>query len=452
MSERVVCTVGELAMRIKAHLEDQFPAVWVEGEISNLRTPSSGHAYFTLKDDTAQLRCVLFRGRGRRVAFQPEDGMQVLAFGGLDVYLARGEYQLVVELLEPKGVGALQLAFEQLKRRLEAEGLFDAARKRPLPPFPRTIGIVTSPTGAAIRDMLHVIDRRFADLRILITPVRVQGEEAPGEIVAALRDLQAVEDLDVIIVGRGGGSIEDLWAFNDERVARAIAGCRVPVISGVGHETDFTIADFVADLRAPTPSAAAEVVVQEKLQVARALVGLYEALKQAMASRLERDRERVEVLGKRRVLTDAARALRDLYRRVDELTSRLTRAVRGSERQATHRLSLARNALRSLNPVARIANGTVLLAQLRGRLASAAVHSVKVSQHRFDAAVGRLDSLSPLAVLGRGYSLTRLLPSGVIVRDAAQTRPGDAIEILLHQGAVEARVERLKERDDRHQV
>jgi len=452
MSERVVCTVGELAMRIKAHLEDQFPAVWVEGEISNLRTPSSGHAYFTLKDDTAQLRCVLFRGRGRRVAFQPEDGMQVLAFGGLDVYLARGEYQLVVELLEPKGVGALQLAFEQLKRRLEAEGLFDAARKRPLPPFPRTIGIVTSPTGAAIRDMLHVIDRRFADLRILITPVRVQGEEAPGEIVAALRDLQAVEDLDVIIVGRGGGSIEDLWAFNDERVARAIAGCRVPVISGVGHETDFTIADFVADLRAPTPSAAAEVVVQEKLQVARALVSLYEALKQAMASRLERDRERVEVLGKRRVLTDAARALRDLYRRVDELTSRLTRAVRGSERQATHRLSLARNALRSLNPVARIANGTVLLAQLRGRLASAAVHSVKVSQHRFDAAVGRLDSLSPLAVLGRGYSLTRLLPSGVIVRDAAQTRPGDAVEILLHQGAVEARVERLKERDDRHQV
>jgi exodeoxyribonuclease VII large subunit len=452
MSERVVCTVGELAMRIKAHLEDQFPAVWVEGEISNLRTPSSGHAYFTLKDDTAQLRCVLFRGRGRRVAFQPEDGMQVLAFGGLDVYLARGEYQLVVELLEPKGVGALQLAFEQLKRRLEAEGLFDAARKRPLPPFPRTIGIVTSPTGAAIRDMLHVIDRRFADLRILITPVRVQGEEAPGEIVAALRDLQAVEDLDVIIVGRGGGSIEDLWAFNDERVARAIAGCRVPVISGVGHETDFTIADFVADLRAPTPSAAAEVVVQEKLQVARALVSLYEALKQAMASRLERDRVRVEVLGKRRVLTDAARALRDLYRRVDELTSRLTRAMRGSERQVTHRLSLARNALRSLNPVARIANGAVLLAQLRGRLASAAVHSVKVSQHRFDAAVGRLDSLSPLAVLGRGYSLTRLLPSGVIVRDAAQTRPGDAIEILLHQGAVEARVERLKERDDRHQV
>ncbi|HEY7652297.1 MAG TPA: exodeoxyribonuclease VII large subunit [Methylomirabilota bacterium] len=452
MSERVVCTVSELAMRIKAQLEDQFPAVWVEGEISNLRTPSSGHAYFTLKDDGAQLRCVLFRGRGRRVAFQPEDGMQVLAFGGLDVYVARGEYQLVVELLEPKGVGALQLAFEQLKRRLEAEGLFDAARKRPLPSFPRTIGIVTSPTGAAVRDMLHVIGRRFADLRILITPVRVQGEEAPGEIVRALRDLQEVPELDVVIVGRGGGSIEDLWAFNDERVARAIAACRVPVISAVGHETDFTIADFVADLRAPTPSAAAELVVQEKLQVVRALVDLYEGLKQAMASRLDRERARVESLAKRRVLTDAARALRDLHRRLDDLTARLALGVRGSRRQAAHRLSLARNALRSLNPVARIANGTALLSQLRGRLASAAANRVKASRHRFDAAVGRLDSLSPLAVLGRGYSLTRLLPSGAIVRSAAQTRPGDAIEILLHQGVLDARVERLKERDDRHQV
>ena len=452
MSERAVLTVSELATRIKAQLEDSFPAVWVEGEISNLRTPSSGHAYFTLKDDGAQLRCVLFRSRGRRVAFQPEDGMQVLAFGGLDVYLARGEYQLVVELLEPKGVGALQLAFEQLKRRLDAEGLFDAARKRPLPPFPRTIGIVTSPTGAAIRDMLHVIDRRFADLRILITPVRVQGEDAPGEIVRALRDLEEVSDLDVVIVGRGGGSIEDLWAFNDERVARAIAACRVPVISAVGHETDFTIADFVADLRAPTPSAAAELVVQEKLQVARALLGLYEGLKQAMTGRLERERERLEHVAKRRVLTDAARALRDMHRRLDELGARLARGARTRAGQTEHRLSLARNALRSLNPVARIANGAVLLSQLHGRLVTAAAYGAKASRHRFDGVVGQLDSLSPLAVLGRGYSLTRLLPSGVIVRSATQARPGDAIEVLLHRGALEARVERLKERDDRPQV
>ncbi len=452
MSERVVCTVSELVLRIKETLEDRFPAVWVEGEISNLRIPSSGHVYFTLKDDGAQLRCVLFRSRGRRVAFQPEDGMQVLAFGGLDVYAARGEYQLIVELLEPKGVGALQLAFEQLKRKLEAEGLFEAGRKRALPPFPRTIGIVTSPTGAAIRDMLHVIGRRFADLRVLITPVRVQGEEAPGEIVRALRDLQEVPELDVVIVGRGGGSIEDLWAFNDERVARAISACRVPVISAVGHETDFTIADFVADLRAPTPSAAAEVVVREKLHVIRALCDMYDTLKQAMAARLARERQRLDSLGRRRVLTDAARALRDWHRRLDELSTRLALGVRANRRLGEHRLSLARNALRSLNPVARIANGTVVLAQLRGRLASAGANRAKSARHRLDAAVGQLDSLSPLAVLGRGYSLTRLLPSGAIVRSAAQTRPGDAIEILLREGALDARVERLKERDDRTQV
>ena len=266
-AERRVFTVSELTLRLKATLEEAFPAVWVEGEISNLRTPGSGHAYFTLKDEGAQLSAVLFRGRGRRVRFELEDGMQVLAFGGLDVYAARGQYQLVVEMMEPKGLGALQLAFEQLKRKLEAEGLFDEGRKRPLPAFPRVIGIVTSPTGAAIRDMLNIIGRRFGDLRILITPVRVQGDEAPGEIVQALANLQEVADLDVIIVGSGGGSIEDLWAFNDEGVARAIAACRVPVISAVGHETDFTIADFVADLRAPTPSGAAELVVREKLVV-----------------------------------------------------------------------------------------------------------------------------------------------------------------------------------------
>ena len=267
MRERTVFTVSGLTLGIKSLLEEGFPTVWVEGEVSNLRTPSSGHAYFTLKDDAAQLRCVLFRGRGRRVRFEVEDGLQVLAFGGLDVYANRGEYQLVVELLEPKGLGGLQIAFEQLKKKLEAEGLFDAGKKRLLPVFPRVIGVVTSPTGAALRDILHIIGRRFGDLHVLIAPVRVQGEEAPREIVAAIGDLCEIPDLDVVIVARGGGSIEDLWAFNDERVARAIAGCRVPVISAVGHETDFTIADFVADLRAPTPSGAAELVVREKLHV-----------------------------------------------------------------------------------------------------------------------------------------------------------------------------------------
>ena len=449
--ERRVYTVSELTASIKATLEEGFPMMWVEGEISNLRTPSSGHAYFTLKDEGAQISAVLFRGRGRRVRFDLEDGMQVLAFGGLDVYAARGQYQLVIEMMEPKGLGALQLAFEQLRRRLAAEGLFDEERKRPLPAFPRVIGIVTSPTGAAIRDMLNIIDRRFADLRILITPVRVQGDEAPGEIVAALERLQEMVELDVVIVGRGGGSIEDLWAFNDERVARAIAACRVPVISAVGHETDVTIADFVADLRAPTPSGAAELVVREKLAVIELLADLYARLKQAIAADVGARRERVDYLRRRRVLTDPARALRDLHRRLDELQGRLRLGLRTGQQQVAHRVALATSALRSRNPLGRIVTARALLSQQRGRLAAAAGHHVKTSRARFAEAVGRLESLSPLGVLSRGYSVTRR-PAGEVVRSAAQLVVGDPLEVLLHQGALGVRVTDVRERDERHQV
>jgi exodeoxyribonuclease VII large subunit len=450
-AERRVYTVSELTASIKTTLEEGFPMMWVEGEISNLRTPGSGHAYFTLKDEGAQISAVLFRGRGRRVRFELEDGMQVLAFGGLDVYAARGQYQLVVEMMEPKGLGALQLAFEQLKRKLEAEGLFEEARKRPLPAFPRVIGIVTSPTGAAIRDMLNIIGRRFADLHILITPVRVQGDEAPGEIVQALVHLQEIANLDVIIVGRGGGSIEDLWAFNDERVARALAACRVPVISAVGHETDFTIADFVADLRAPTPSGAAELVVREKLAVMETLADLYARLKQAMTAEVSARRERVDFLLRRRVLTDPARALRDIYRRLDDLQGRLRLGLRASQRHITHRVALATGALRSRSPLSRITAASALLSQLRVRLASSAAHNAKTSRARFAEVVGRLESLSPLGVLARSYSVTRL-PSGEVVRSATQVGVGDALEILLHQGALGARVTEVRERDERHQV
>src|SRR5262249_25607992 len=320
----------------------------------NLRAPSSGHAYFTLKDDLAQLRCVLFRNRARRVRFEVSDGLKVVVFGGLDVYAARGEYQLIVELMEPKGLGALQLAFEQLKRKLTAEGLFDGARKRSLPHFPRTIGIVTSPTGAVLRDMLHVIRRRFADLRVVVAPVRVQGEGAALEIVQALRNLCELPALDVVIIARGGGSIEDLQSFNDERVARAIADCRVPVISAVGHETDVTIADFVADLRAPTPSAAAELVVREKLQVVRHLGDLYGGLTQAMRSRVVEARARTLALRRRRVLMAPGRALHEWHRRVDDLSARLRVVTRVHHRHIAHRLALATNALSSLHPLARI--------------------------------------------------------------------------------------------------
>jgi exodeoxyribonuclease VII large subunit len=449
--ERRVYTVSELTAGIKETLEGAFPAIWVEGEISNLRVPSSGHAYFTLKDEGAQISAVLFRSRGRRVRFEPEDGMRVLAFGALDVYAARGQYQLVVELMEPQGLGALQLAFEQLKRKLEAEGLFDEGRKRKLPVYPRVIGIVTSPTGAAIRDMLNIIGRRFGDLRILIAPVRVQGDGAPAEIVQALVNLQEMVELDVIVVGRGGGSIEDLWAFNDEAVARAIVACRVPVISAVGHETDFTIADFVADLRAPTPSGAAELVVREKLAVVERLVDLYDRLKEAVAADVTAQRERLQFLTRRRVLTDPARPLRDLYRRLDDLQGRLRLGLRAGQRQVRHRLALLTQALNAKNPAAKISADIALLGQLRGRLLSGAAHGVQASRARFATSVGRLESLSPLAVLSRGYSVTRL-PSGALVRSAAQARAGDLLEILLHQGALGARVTEVRERDERHQV
>ncbi len=428
MSERAVLTVAELTGRLRTLLEERFPAVWVEGEISNFRLYGSGHAYFTLKDAEAQLRCALFRTRARRLRFEPADGLHVMAFGSVEVYAARGEYQLVVELLEPKGLGALQLAFEQLKARLQAEGLFDAARKRPLPRFPRKIGIVTSPSGAALRDMLRVIGRRFGELHIVIAGCRVQGDGAAEEIAQALRDLDALGDVDVVIVGRGGGSLEDLWAFNEEVVARAIAGSKAPVVSAVGHEVDVTIADFVADLRAPTPSAAAELVVREKQAVVEALDDLTRRLRRA-----------------------AGRPLSDLERRADDLTLRLRRAMDAERRRAAHRLALAGAALRSANPLARLATGRHRLERLDARLGTEIRAGLARARHRLGAAVGRLDSLSPLAVLGRGYSLTRT-PAGAIVRRARDVRAGDDVRVLLHEGSLECRVAETKERDDRPQV
>ncbi|PYN33455.1 MAG: exodeoxyribonuclease VII large subunit [Candidatus Rokuibacteriota bacterium] len=425
---RAVLTVSELTRRLQETLEERFPAVWVEGEISNYRLYGSGHAYFTLKDADSQIRAVLFRNRGRRIKFEPADGLHVMAFGSIEVYPQRGEYQLVIELLEPKGLGALQLAFEQLKARLQAEGLFDQARKRELPRFPRKIGIVTSPSGAAIRDMLRVIGRRFGELHIVIAPCRVQGDGAAEEIAQGLRDLNALGGVDIIIVGRGGGSLEDLWAFNEEAVARAIAASKVPVVSAVGHEVDFTISDFVADLRAPTPSAAAELVVREKQAVVDSLVQL--------RARLERF---------------AARPLRDLERRVDELTTRLRREMRGELGRAGHRVALATRALRASDPVARVAGDRHRLESLQSRLVTALTRRRDRARYSLRSAVGRLDSLSPLAVLGRGYSLTRT-PTGEVVHSPAQVRIGDAIRVLLHRGSLDAHVTDTKEQDDRPQV
>jgi exodeoxyribonuclease VII large subunit len=450
-TQRAVLTVAQLTEQLRAVVEERFPTVWVEGEISNFRVYGSGHAYFTLKDETAQVRAVLFRNRMRRIRFEPGDGQHVLAFGSLEVYAQRGEYQLVVELLEPRGLGALQLAFEQLKARLAAEGLFAEDRKRALPRFPRRIGIVTSPSGAAVRDILRIIDRRFDGLSIVIAPARVQGDGAAAEIAQGIADLNLLGGVDVIIVGRGGGSLEDLWAFNEEAVARAIAGSKVPVVSAVGHEVDVTIADFVADVRAPTPSAAAELVVREKRELIDGLVDLRSRLELAMRRRWTREAERAASLAGRRVLTDPARPLRDFERRVDDALRRLQHAARATARRAVHRLEMASAGLRAGSPFARLATGRQRLTHVDERLAGGMSRTVVHSRHRLGTLMGRLDSLSPLAVLGRGYSLTRRA-SGEVVRDAAQVMPGDAVEVLLGRGSLDCRVERTKERDDRPQV
>jgi exodeoxyribonuclease VII large subunit len=451
VSERAVLTVSQLADRLRGVLEERFPAVWVEGEISNFKVYTSGHAYFTLKDEGAQLKCVLFRNRARRIRFEPADGLHVLAFGSIEVYAQRGEYQLVVELLEPRGLGALQLAFEQLKERLQREGLFDPARKRALPRFPRKIGIVTSPTGAALRDMLRIIGRRFGEIHIVIAPAKVQGEGAAQEVAQGVRELHAIGDVDVIIVGRGGGSLEDLWAFNDEMLARTLAASKIPIVSAVGHEVDFTIADFVADLRAPTPSAAAELVVREKQAVADSVSDLGRRLGAAMERRLTRERQHLEAVRRRRVLTDPRRPLRDLERRVDDASARLRRAIATAVRHAAHRLELAARGLRAQNPVARTLADRRRLTELSARLDRAAALQLDRARHRLGSSAGRLHSLSPLGVLARGYSLTRR-PSGEIVRSVRQVGVGDEVDVLLSEGTLACRVSATKEHDERPEI
>ncbi|HEX6210227.1 MAG TPA: exodeoxyribonuclease VII large subunit [Methylomirabilota bacterium] len=450
-TERAVLSVSQLSAQLAAVMEERFPAVWVEGEISNFKVYGSGHAYFTLKDEGAQLRCVLFRNRGRRVRFEPKDGLHVMSFGAIEVYAQRGEYQLVVELLEPRGLGALQLAFEQLKARLQAEGLFSSARKRPLPRFPRKIGIVTSPSGAALRDMLRVIGRRFGEISIVVAPARVQGDGAAAEVAQGIRELNALGGVDVIIVGRGGGSLEDLWAFNDEMLARTIVASKIPVISAVGHEVDFTIADFVADVRAATPSNAAELVVKEKRAVVESLGDLGGRLRRAMARTLAAHRDRLERAWGRRVLTDPARPLRDLDRRLDDARARLGRAALAAVGRAERRVALAGRSLRVLSPVARTLNSRRALTDLEARLQRAAHRRLDRARHGLGGAAGRLDSLSPLAVLSRGYSLTRT-PDGRIVRSWREIGAGDAVRVLLHEGSLDCRVDATREHDDRPQV
>ncbi len=441
---RRIFTVSALTALVKTQLETAFDDVWVEGEVSNLRCPPSGHLYFSLKDRTGQLRSVLFRTGGRRLKFAPADGQAVLARGHLTVYEPRGDYQLIVDYLEPVGLGALQAAFEQLKERLAAEGLFDAARKRPLPALPRRVGLVTSPTGAVIRDMLTVLARRFANLHIVINPVPVQGEGAAGRIAEAIDELNALGLADVIIVGRGGGSLEDLWAFNEEAVARAIARSRVPVISAVGHETDVTIADFVADLRAPTPSAAAELVVQTKTE----LTGRVDQFRQAVirSFRLLIERQRDHVRHERRALIDPQRAIEAALLRADDLGERLRGVLPRLLQRQGERMTGLTHRFRARSPLEWIRTTVLRLEQSRDRLAQQMRRQEQARRTQVEHRLAHLHGLSPLAILGRGYSIVRRLSDGRILRSAGTVTPGERVVILLHEGELQTMVEKVRRR------
>jgi exodeoxyribonuclease VII large subunit len=394
-------SVGAVVAGVRRLLDDRVGRLWVVGEVSNLRRPASGHLYFTLVDAEGQLRAALFRGNARHLRFEPEDGMEVLVYGELTVYEARGELQLIVRELEPRGLGALQVAFEQLRRGLEAEGLFDPARRRALPAVPRRLGVVTSRSGAALRDVLEVSKRRLPGLPLRLASCRVQGPAAEHELAAALALLAEHGDVDAILLVRGGGSLEDLQPFNTEVIARAIAACPVPVISGVGHEIDITIADLVADARAPTPSAAAELAIPDRAALAAALASRRERLLRAMRIATERGRGE--------------------WRRLDA-------------------------GLRAAAPARRVAAGRDRLASAQRTLVSAVRASVTGDRAALERRVAALDSLSPLAVLGRGYGLVRRARDGAIVREAAEAPPGEALEVRVARAELAVRVESSRER------
>jgi exodeoxyribonuclease VII large subunit len=437
--ERRVLTVSALTALVRGVLEDNFDQVWVEGEISNFASPQSGHCYFTLKDAGAQLRVVMFRGAARALKFTPRDGMRVLTRGRLTLFEPRGEYQLVAEYLEPQGIGGLQLAFIQLKEKLAREGLFSELHKKEIPKLPQRIGIVTSPTGAAIRDILTVLTRRFANLEILISPVRVQGEGAALEIAAAIDDLNRVGGLDVMIVGRGGGSLEDLWAFNEEVVARAIHRSQVPVISAVGHEVDFTIADFVADLRAATPSAAAELVVRSKKELTSELEALVHRLDICQLRRLDAWRASVAALS--RALADPTRILGHLSQRVDALDGRLRREAELLVEGEGQRVAMLSARLHRQNPVLTLQRTEERLGNLTLRLEHAVTRRLAGAAESLRAASGTLNAVSPLAVLSRGYSIALKLPGRSVVRESGELAAGDHLELRLSAGSALCRVE-----------
>jgi exodeoxyribonuclease VII large subunit len=433
-----IYTVSELNANIKVLIEKEFPFVWIFGEISNFRIPASGHFYFTLKDDASQINGVMFRGQQRNLKFEPEDGMNVTGMGRISVYELRGTYQVILEYLEPSGVGALQIALEKLKKRLATEGCFDEVHKTKLPFLPNKISIITSPSGAVVHDILHILNRRFPNLPIQIIPVKVQGEGAVEEIVAAIELLNTDKDIDVAILARGGGSLEDLQAFNSEPVARAIFASKTPIISAIGHETDYTISDFVADLRAPTPSAAAELAVPHKLKLEQRVKEVVMLLNSKIYSYFRDIKQSLTEQSKR--LVDPRRKLEDSSLKVDDLTARLNRVMRHRIRHEHNNYGFWDDRLQANNPVQLTKKIKLRLEYNNNNLLNLYDIYNKSKQIKIRELTAKLQALSPVAILGRGYSITRTLPAKNVVKDISSVSVNQDLEVMLSQGRLYCRV------------
>jgi exodeoxyribonuclease VII large subunit len=436
-----IYSVTDLTREIQALIEDRFDFVWVEGEISNFSSPASGHYYMVLKDEKAQIRAVMFRLQARYLKFLPENGMKVIVQGKIGIYAPRGEYQIILDYLEPMGVGALALAFEQLKKKLAGQGLFDQDIKKPLPFLPQRVAVITSPTGAAIQDFLKVIRRRFANIEIVIVPVRVQGEEATQDMVDALELVNRELKTDVIVLTRGGGSLEDLWAFNREELALAIRRSRIPVVSAVGHEIDLTISDLAADLRAPTPSAAAELLVVEK----ESLVTRLGELKNRLVSLIRiiiKDRKQ-ELAHVSKGLHDPGKRLADTWMRLDGIHSRLVRMMELTLRDARKRLNTEARTLILHSPANIMTSLRQRLDFQKTSLVRAMNRSLADRNMSLSLLNKRIEDLSPLSILKRGYSITRKLPGKTVVRNTAGVGKGEQVQVLLGEGQLECRVEKV---------
>jgi exodeoxyribonuclease VII large subunit len=436
-----IYTVTTLSEEIKNLLESHFDFVWVEGEISNFRSPLSGHFYMVLKDENAQIRAVMFRPQTRYLKFMPQDGMKVIVRGRVAIYEPRGEYQVILDYMEPLGVGALALAFEQLKKKLAAQGLFDESIKKPLPFLPRRVAVITSPTGAAIRDFLKIIRRRFANLEIIVVPVKVQGEGAAAEMVDALNLVNRDLDVDVVVLTRGGGSLEDLWAFNEEQLALAIRASRVPVVSAVGHEIDVTISDLAADLRAPTPSAAAELLVVEKETLKQQIMQLQTRLQTGLKTELAVLQEKLRFLSKG--LRDPRKRLADSWLRLDEIESRLGRMMSFVIMDRKRSLAAGERALILHSPL-KIVSGLKQRIEFQSRSMTMMVaRKLKDCRMEISMLQEKLKDMSPLSVLGRGYSITRKLPERRVLRSSSQASQGDRVNVRLAEGELECLVEKI---------